>query len=628
VQIIAPSLSVAVIETDLTAFPEPERTVETRRLVGAAVAIPFELSRGPLLRVQLFRLAEHDHVLLLCIHHIVFDGWSSAVLDREISVLYNAIAAGRAPALPAPRIQYADFAQWQREWLQGDVLATQLAYWKRHLAGLPALELPTDHARPPVQSYRGATLSFSLPPDLAEKLKALCRREGVTLFMALLAAFQTLLARYTGQTDIVVGSPIANRNRAETADLIGFFVNTLVLRTNVSGDPTFRALLGRTRDMALGAFAHEDLPFETLVDELQPERALNQSPLVQVMFAVQNVPADDQPLAGLTRQRFDFARRTSTFDLTMALAESDQGLDGLMEYRTDLFEPATIQRMVDHYTTLLLGIVADPSQRLSALPLLPEAERRQVLVEWNATAAPYPASACIQDLVEVQAARAPESLAVDGAPDLSYGELDRRANQLGHYLQTLGVGTEAVVGVLLERSADLVVALLGVLKAGAAYLPLDPAYPPERLAAMLADAGAPVLVTQTAFMAKLPELRACPVLLDRDWPAIRQQPLEAPFRSVAPANLAYVIYTSGSTGTPKGVGISQRGLVNLVRWHQRTYQVTPADRATLLAGLAFDASVWELWPYLAAGASVHIPDDDTRASPAALVRWLAKEGVT
>ena len=483
--------------------------------------------------------------------------------------MYTAYVRGEGSPLAELEVQYADYAMWQREWLQGERLESQLSYWRRQLWGMAgALELPTDRARPPVPSHRGGLLTFSLPLELSGELNELSRRSGVTLYMVLLAGFQLLLGRWSGQRDVAVGSPIAGRRQRETESLIGFFVNTLVMRTDLSGNPTVRELLGRVREVTLGAYAHQDLPFEKLVAELDPVRDLSRSPLFQVMFILQNQPVGTSEWPGLKVELPGLDRISSTanpgstakFDLSVDFFETGEGLWGRMEYATDLFEGSTIQRLVDSYQTVLEGMVADVERRIEEIPLLQAGEREQILYEWNETAAELPEGKSVVDLFEEQVARTPEEAAVifEGT-ELSYGELNRRANQLGHHLRELGVGPEVVVGVCLERSAEVVVAMLGIWKAGGVYLPLDPGNPGERLGYMLEDAGVEVLLTETAVAGQLPAHEVQEVWMDEDRGVIGQREEREPERKVSGENLAYVIYTSGSTGRPKGWGRRSEG---------------------------------------------------------------------
>ena len=468
VQIIAPQPTLTLPVVTLESLLEEEQATEVQRLVTREQELPFDLATGSLLRVRLLKLAAESHVLLVTMHHIVSDGWSMGVFIREVIALYQAFSNELPSSLQELPIQYADFAHWQRQWLKGEVFETQLNYWKQQLARIPpVLELPTDRPRPPVQTFAGNIFSWELNQDLTQQLKTLSQHSGATLFMTLLAAFVTLLSRYSGQEDIVVGSPIANRNRSEVESLIGFFVNTLVLRTDLKDNPSFSELLARVRQVALDAYTHQDVPFEQLVEELQPERNLSHTPLFQVMFVLQNAPMEKLELPNLTLTPLEMKSITAKFDLTLSMMETEQGLQGMWEYNSDLFDPQTIARMVGNFQNLLEGIVANPEQRISDLPLLSEAERHQLLVEWNDTQAEYPQDKCIHQLFEEQVERTPEAVAVVFEQEqLTYGKLNKRANQLAHYLQSLGVGPEVLVGICVERSIDMVVGLLGILKAG------------------------------------------------------------------------------------------------------------------------------------------------------------------
>ena len=623
-QIIAPELAVTLPLVSLKDVAERERETLAYKFIFEESQTPFNLAQAPLWRAKLLKLDTHDHVLLLMMHHIIADEWSLGVLLREVAALYEARAA-----LPELAIQYADFAAWQQEWLQGEECRKQLSYWKNQLAKpLAVLELPTDSSRPPVSSFRGDKEWLSFPPDRTRRLKELASQQGATLFMTLLAVFSTLLHRYTGQTDIVVGTPVANRNRKETEGLIGCFVNTLVLRTDFSDDPGFTELLLRVRKSALGAYANQDLPFEKLVEELQPERDLSRNPLCDVFFVFQNTPMPSSELAGLELAPMQVDNATAKLDLTLSLSEESSGLTGYLEYSTDLFRAATIKRMGGHLNILLEGLTANAQQPVSALPLLTETERRQ-FVRWNETEQRYPQELCLHQLFESQVELSPHATAlVFNEQKITYQELNRKANQLAHHLRGLGVGRETIVAVCMERSIEVVVGLLAILKAGAAYLPLDPTYPKERLAFMLSDAGTTVVLMQAGLKEVLPALEITSVCLDADWLRIGQHNDQNPTTSVDSQNLAYVIYTSGSTGEPKGVQVQHRSVVNLSQWHQRVYDVGRKDRATQVARLVFDASVWEIWPYLTAGACIYLADEWTLASPARLVQWLAQNQIT
>ncbi|HUQ33985.1 MAG TPA: condensation domain-containing protein, partial [Pyrinomonadaceae bacterium] len=577
VQVIASELTTPFSLSDLGSLPEMEREAELLRLSAEEARHPFDLSKGPLMRTRLIRLGSDEHVLLLTMHHIISDGWSLEVLKGELGALYEAFHAGKPSPLAELPIQYADFAVWQKDRLRGEVLEEQLSYWKQQLAGAPAsLELPTDRPRPPVQTFRGASQWLNLPHSLAESLKTISRQEGVTLFMSGLAAFKALLYRYTGQPDIIVGSPIAGRNHAELDGMIGFFVNTLVLRTQLDGDLSFRELLKRVRETALGAYAHQDLPFEKLVEELHPKRDTSRNPLVQVMFDLQNAALNARSGSGEEASFEDgleqeyIERGTAKFDLSMSLQESERGLSVFVEYSTDLFDDSTIARMLGHFCRLLEGATYNPEQALSRLPLLSREEERQLLVEWNDTGADRPGESCLHELFEAEAARRPEATAVTFKHEhLTYGELNARANQLARRLRAMGVGAESLVGVCMERSVELVVGVLGVLKAGGVYVPLDPEYPKERLAFMIEDAGVSVLLTQKRVAANLPEITTGPsaLLVDADWESLIAVETDENLRSAGAAaeNTAYVLYTSGSTGRPKGVSITHRGVNRLVR---------------------------------------------------------------
>ncbi|HEX8353506.1 MAG TPA: amino acid adenylation domain-containing protein, partial [Pyrinomonadaceae bacterium] len=630
-QVIEPEPEFELHVTDLRGLPGREREAEAMRLARAEAQRPFDLTRAPLVRAALVRLRDDEHVLLLTLHHIVSDAWSLGVLVKELAALYEAHTTGVTPPLAPLAFQYADFAHWQRRLLAGAALEKQLAYWRRRLADAPpVLELPTDRPRPAVQSHAGKTLTFAIPGAVAASLAALGRRENATPFMTLLACFKVMLHRYTGQTHVVVGSPVAGRGRAEVEPLIGFFVNMLPLNTALAGDMTFRELLARVRSSTLDAYAHQDVPFEKLVEELQPGRSLSHAPFFQVAFALQNTPRTELSLPGLTLGLLEVERETSKFDLTLTVDERADGLVASFEYSTDLFDEPTVRRMAAHFKTLLRGIAARPDARLSELPLLEPGERRRLLVDFNDTARDYGRDVCVHQLFEQHARRSPEAVALTyGGEQLTYGELNSRANDLARRLRGLGVGPEVRVAILLERSAALVVSALATLKAGGAYVPLDPQYPSERLRFMLADSGAQVLLTDSSLGARLSADAPVRTLrLDTDC-ALPADEGDADVRvEVGPSNLAYVIYTSGSTGVPKGVAVTHGGLLNLVRWHVEAFDVNARDRATQLAGVSFDASVWEVWPYLASGASLHLPDEETRLTPERLRDWLASRAVT
>ncbi|HKH45576.1 MAG TPA: amino acid adenylation domain-containing protein, partial [Thermoanaerobaculia bacterium] len=565
-QVIREKVDFRLTEKELGGLGAEEREREVRRLALEDARKPFDLSRDLLLRVSLLALSDEEHVVLLNMHHIASDGWSMGVLLRELGALYEACRAGReSPLAPLP-VQYADYAQWQRRWLQGEVLENQLDYWRRHLAGLPQVHaLPLDKPRPARQGFDGGHHIQRLPRTLKDRLELSCQRAGVTLFMILEAAFAVLLGRYSQESDVVVGSPIAGRVHRDVEPLIGFFVNTLVLRSDLAGNPRLIDLLESSKQMILDAYAHQHVPFEMLVEELRPERSLSHSPLFQILFVLQNAERGDPGLAGARLESIGGESGIVRFDLELSVWDLDHGLDLSWLYKKDLFHGATIERMASSYAVLLEGIAATLEERVEDLPLLTGAERHQIAVEWNATGSDYPREATLAELFAQEAALAPERTAWEyGREELSYGELDRRSNQVARFLVRHGVTPGDLVGLFMERSAALVVAIVGILKSGAAYLPLDPAYPAPRLALMLADSGSPLLLTQEHLTAALPETAARVVCLDAGWGEIAGESEAAVATGGTAADLAYVIYTSGSTGRPKGAAVPQRAVVRLV----------------------------------------------------------------
>ena len=608
---------------DLSAVAEEEREAEARRVAAEESQRPFDLSALPLLRASVVRFSEQDHLLLCTLHHIISDGWSMGVLIRELTTLYQSYATSQPSPLPELGIQYADFAHWQRQWLQGEVLERQLTYWKKQLAGAPAvLELPTDYPRPAVQTFSGATEFFVLPAALREQLESLSRRTGSSLFMTLLAAFQTLLSRYSRQPDVVVGSPIANRNRAETENLIGFFVNTMVLRTDLSGDPSFRELLARVREMALTAYAHQDVPFELLVEELQPERSLAHTPLFQVVFTLQNAPMPRMELEGLSVAGLAMPNATAKFDLGLNIGGTTGQLQGALEYNTDLFDAATIRRMISHFEVLLENVVSNPDQPISELQLLREEERKQVLFDWNDTAVEYPLDKCIHHLFEEQAGRTPDAVAIFFEDQqVSYRELNERANRLAHHLRSLGVGPETLVGICVERSIEMIVGLLGIMKAGGGYVPIDPENPTTRAASALSNAGVRLLLTQQALIEHCAGSEVTMLCLDQELPEIAAQPISNPRGGASAENVAYVIYTSGSTGEPKGVRIAHRSAVNYLCWARDTYLRAGALNSALYSSLAFDLTVTSLYaPLITGGAAIIFAEEEVGRALEQIVR--------
>ncbi|MBW4666580.1 MAG: amino acid adenylation domain-containing protein [Cyanomargarita calcarea GSE-NOS-MK-12-04C] len=615
VAVISAEKPIRLSVLDITQLTENQQQVEIKQQLEQAAQQPFDISSDHLLRVKLLRLGEQEHIILLTIHHIVSDGWSIGILVEELAALYQAFCDGESSPLPPLPIQYGDFAAWQRQWLQGQVLETQISYWLKQLENAPTvLELPTDYRRPPIQTYRGATYSFDFSQELSASLCKLSQQQGTTLFMTLLAGFQILLWRYTSQQDIVVGSPIANRNRAEIEGLIGFFVNTLVMRTNLSGNPSFEELLKQVREVALGAYAHQDLPFELLVEQLQIQRDLSHTPLFQVMFVLQNTPMSVLELPGLTLSPLESDIGAAQFDLTLEMTETESALVGGFEYNTDLFAQSTIQRMVGHLQTLLEAIVTNPQQRLSDLPILTKPEQHQLLWEWNDTATDYPQDKCIHELFEAQVEKTPDAIAVVFEnQQLTYRELNQRSNQLAHYLQKLGVKPEVLVGICVERNLNMLIGLLAILKAGGGYVPLDPIYPIERIAFILEETQAPVLLTQTSLVELIPQHQAEVVCLDSDWEAMTygrsetialQSQKNPSFHQPTTDNLAYVIYTSGSTGKPKGVMIKHGSTVATLDWANKTF--SPQARSGVLAStsICFDLSVFEIFVPLCCGGKV------------------------
>ena len=605
---------------DLQPVRPPQRAAAARRLIDEHASRPFDLATGPLFRPLLITSAFDEHVLCFVVHHTVADGWSLGILARDLDALYAARLAGvPAPLAPLP-LRYADFAVWQRQWLDGDVRETQRRFWCERLTPLPArLELPTDRPRSRPATSAGASHDFVVPRPLADELRALSRREGATLFMSLLAAFKVVLARYCGQDDIAVGTPVANRTHVELEPLVGCFVNTLVLRTDLSGDPSFQELLGRVRETCLGAYAHPDMPFEKLVEELQPARVLGQNPLFQVNFVLQDSRAGGD---------LGFVTVASPFDLSVFIADVGDGtLRATLQYKRDLFERATMARLAAHYHALLESVVAEPASRISALRMLSDAETRQLLVEWNATDAPYPRDRSVHGLFEEQADEAPNAVAlVNAGVALTYGELDRRANQLSHHLRAAGVAAKDRVGVLIDRSVDMIVAILGILKAGGAYVPLDLLAPPERLAFMIRNTTIDVVLTQARMESRLPRLDGLVIRLDADWDVIATRPDTRLDVSVTAEDLAHVTYTSGSTGEPKGVAVTHRNVARLVKGTR--YAHFGRDEVILqLTALSFDVSAFEIWGALLNGGRLVMASPGVPAL-AELRKVIADNGVT
>ncbi|MBV9774813.1 MAG: amino acid adenylation domain-containing protein, partial [Gemmatimonadetes bacterium] len=629
VQVIAPFRGFTLPVEDLSRLDGAAREAEVRRRAARERAHVFYLAAGPLFRATLLRLGEAEHVLFLCTHHAVSDGWSHEVLLRELSALYAAYREGRESPLPELPVQYADYAVWQRSRPEGTD-GEHVAYWKRRLAGAPELlALPTDHPRPPAPSFRGARVPVEVPPEVLDRLRELARGEAATLHMVVLAAFQALLARYAGTTDVVVGTPVAGRTHREMEGLIGLFVNTLVLRTDLAGDPDFRELLGRVRETALGAYQHQEVPFERIVAEVSPQRSLSHAALFQVMFQLDEAGGGDG--GAFPTEEVDGGPETAQFDLILSLTARPHGLAGTLEYATDLFEEGTARRMADHLCRVLEQVAANAELRLSGVELLDEAERRRVVEEWNRTEAEYPADRRIHRLVEAQVERTPDAVAVVFAEEsLTYRELNQRADRLARHLAELGAGPEARVGIFLERSAGMVVALLAVLKAGAAYVPLDPAYPADRLAFMLADSGASLLVTQASLRGLLPTDGVRMVVVDAPLP--RPLPHEGGgenYGAPSPDNAAYVIYTSGSTGRPKGVVVTHACATAFFAGMDARVGGTIPGTWLAVTRISFDIHVLELLWTLARGFRVVVhPDLDRAREDGALARSIRRHGVT
>ncbi|MGH8769835.1 MAG: non-ribosomal peptide synthetase [Burkholderiales bacterium] len=624
-QIIEP-LPLELETIDLNRVPADERHAEARRVAAARAQNVFDLARGPLIRTVLLALAKDEHVLLLLMHHIVFDGWSELVLTRELIKLYEAFRLSKPSPLLALPIQYADFAAQQQRTLVAGLLEKQLRYWKQQLEGTPALTLATDYPRSGASVYEGGRCSALIPLALTDQLKDFARGERATLFMTLLAAFQLLLARYSGHEDIAVGVPIAGRTILATEGLIGCFMNVLVLRADLSGNLSFRDLLARIREAALQAYAHQEMPFEKLVEELRPQRELNRWPLFQAMFHLRNLPQAELATASELRiAPFPFDRASiGGLDISVEISDQRDGLYCALTYAAKLFRADTTERMLAHYQTLLKSIVADPERTIMTLPLISKEEQRRLLIDWNQTHADFPLDRCCHQLFEAQVEQRPDAIAaVFESEQLTYGELNRRANQVAHHLQKAGVVPETVVGIYFERSLEMLIALLGVLKAGAAYLPLDASYPRDRLAFMLKDAEVKFLLSSAALLNSLPESSAKVFCLD----SIDEESEENPASGAAAGTLAYVIYTSGSTGKPKGVMICHRSLSNHLLWRHSYFPLTFADRVLHKASFSFDDSVWELLEPLTAGACVVMAKPEGHFDSEYLVKMIAEQKI-
>ncbi|BAZ37908.1 amino acid adenylation domain protein [Calothrix sp. NIES-4101] len=628
VQIINQAAPVTLVVEDLQVLPEGDRIVQ--QLACEFAQQPFDLSERSLLRAKILQINEKNYYLIVTLHHIITDGWSIGILIKELNTIYSAFSAGKPSPLVELPIQYRDFVNWQRKWLDSQRLQSLLTYWKHKLQGeLPVLNLPADRPRPPVQTFSGAQAKLVLSQTLTKQLKNLSRQQGVTLFMTLLTAFKILLYRYTGQTDILVGSPIANRNRAEIESLIGFFINVLVLRTNLSGDLSFQDLLARVKSTALEAYIHQDLPFEKLVEELQPSRDLSYNPLFQVMFVLQNLPQPNLSLSDVSVNYQEGYNGRSKFDLTLLMEDSEPGLVATCEYNSDLFNADTITRMLGHFQILLESIVSSPEQCISQLQLLTPSEVQQLLFDWNNTKTDYPQDKCIHQLFEEQVEKTPNAIAVvfDGQK-LTYQELNSRANQLAHYLQKLGVKPHVIVGICVERSLEMVVALLAIMKSGGAYLPLDPAYPQERLAFTLADSQVSLLLAHAHLVNNLPPHSAQVVCIDTNTTTFADYNPENIASNGNPENLAYVIYTSGSTGTPKGVQIPHKAVVNFLSSMRQIPGLTQEDILLSVTTLSFDIAALELYLPLIVGARLVLVNREVITDSTQLLKQLVTQGVT
>jgi amino acid adenylation domain-containing protein len=622
VQIVGECRAVELPILDISSITGEKQDAALQELATVLAERRFDLSHDLMLRGALVKLGAADHALILVTHHIASDGWSNDILWRELGTLYGAFSKGEASPLPDLPIQYADFAVWQRRRFQGDALENEVSYWKQQLSNLNNLDLPTDRTRPPMQTYCGAQESYRLSRHLSDRLQALGRMAGVTLFMLLQGAFQTLLHRYTGQADFAVGSPIAGRVRPEIEGLIGFFVNMLVLRTDLAGNPTFREFVLRVRKVALAAYEHQELPFERLVEAADAERDLSRSPLFQVMFAFQNLPRHAVEFPGLTASFIETKNRTAKYDLSLYMWE-DNGLAARLEYNTDLFDSASMRRMLANLETLLQAIVENPEQRISDLPILPAGQRNQILSEWNQTERELPKEQFVHRLFEAQVARSPDRIAVVfQSVRLTYRDLNARANRLANYLHELGVGPEIAVGVCMERSWEMVVAVLAVLKAGGLYVPLDPTHPRERSALVLEDARIGVLITQQSLLNDLPEVNIAVICLDRDRDAIERCNSTNPIIRIDSANLAYVIYTSGSTGRPKGVQVSHGALMNFLEAMRERPGLSESDILLAVTTVSFDIAGLELYLPLSVGAQVVLAPSEVAADGLGLLQLL------
>ncbi len=630
-QKVEETIKLSILLIDLSALSREEREREARKLAEEDALKPFDLTQAPLLRVKLLKLEEHEHIFLLNIHHIISDGWSSGIIWKEIAILYNAISEGRDNPLPHLKIQYKDYVLWQREQLEGEILNNQEAYWRSKFQGeLSVLNLPTDHPRPKVMTYQGAVEFLTVPKTLTEKLKSLSQKQNVTLYMTLLSAFNILLSRYAGQEDIIVGSPIAGRHYQDTEEIVGFFVNTITLRTNLSGDPTFLALLAQVRENCLEAYKHQDFPFERLVEIINPIRDMSRSPLFQVSLAFQNAPGSDACLNDLTLKPLQTDFQTAKFDLMAFIWEAGDQLNLSFKYYRDIFERTTIQKLMKHFVRLLEVITEDPSQSISTLSVLDHEERDHILNDFNDTQRNYPKNKTIHELFEEQVTNTPHNIAVVFEDKiLTYEELNQRANQLAHFLRKRGVSADTLVGICVERSFEMIIGILGILKAGGAYVPIDPEYPKERIHFMLEDTQTPILLAQSHLKNCLPEkIEVSVIYLDTEWDAISQESTQNPSREACPYHLAYCIYTSGSTGKPKGAVMRHAGVINLFCWLQEAYPIDAKDGILQKTTYTFDVSLTELLWGLAAGSRICFLAPGSEKDSQAVTEAIEKYEVT
>ncbi|RKZ72716.1 MAG: non-ribosomal peptide synthetase, partial [Candidatus Parabeggiatoa sp. nov. 1] len=627
-QVILPGLTIKMPLIDLTELSENESEKRLQSIACQKAGEPFYLSKGPLLRLSVIKIKEKEHVLLFNVHHIIFDGLSVAIFLTELSTLYEAFSLGKPSPLADLEIQYADFSAWQRKRLTGEALEAHLKFWQTHLDGAPPfIELPTDHPIPPVQTFKGERKHFDLNTELTNSLRELSQQNNGTLFMKLYAAFAVLLSRYTNKSDIVIGTPIANRNHKQVESLIGFFANTLALRCHVTKDLSFTEFLKQVKETALKAYKHQEFPFEKLIDELKIERSLSHNPLFQVMFAFQNAHTEDFALPGITFSPFNFEYNVSKFELTLILREFKDKLSGVFEYSTDLFDASTIERMIEHFQILIKGILEKPLEKVSQLPILTKSEEHLLFVKFNDTKTDFPKDKCIHQLFEQQVENSPEQVAVVfGDEKITYRELNTRANQLAHYLMTLGVQAETLVGICVERSLEMVVGLLGILKAGGAYVPLDPDYPASRLQFMLEDSSVPVLLSQSHLLEKLPVSTEKVLCLDEreKWASYSG---ENPIRQSGPENLAYAIYTSGSTGKPKGAGVFHQGFTNLVNWFVTDLKLTADDSTLIISPFSFDLTQKNFFAPLILGGKLHILPS-AYYDPESITKLIADKTIT